>query len=603
MKRKKKLNVNWKKLTRGERVENDFFRRASDAELVDYFTSEPWGDHHEDDKYWDDDLLEDRFVIFYTQAYSFLGLPRPSRAQYELALFISDGSTKHRMLQCLRGLSKSLTAQVYTVWRLLRDKDEHILVMSATGRRATNFTSFVKKLITLIPICQHMKPRHNMERTSGDSFDVAGATVSDSPSVYAVGVENGIAGFRATLVIYDDIETAQTASSSVLREKIDHYASEAANLLMSGRDESITLCTPHSINSIYNLWVDEKGFKPLIIPAEYPDDISIYNGHLAPYIVANLKRFPDLAGTPVDERFDEEVLNSKRLRVGKSQYKLQYQLDVTESDDLKHLLKLSDLILMDVDSDTAPIKINHSSMPDNRLYIKHHGFKNDKLYAPSYMATDRMEYGERVMTIDPSGRGKDETGYAMGFFLSGKIHIKELGGFKGGYDNVSLMRIAKMCKDNAIGTLVIESNFGDGAFAKVIEPYLNKISPKTKLDEVSAKGQKEVRIINTLEPLMNQHRLVIDKTLMDRDYASGSVENAFTYQLTHLSYDRGCLRHDDRIDALEMLCAYLMEDMDIDEDSALINAIKEEDERFMEEFIFDFTQVSGRGNPNFGSKF
>ena len=578
------------------------FNKATDLELVDYFCSDDWGTIHEDDKYWDDELLEDSFIIFYIHAFAYLGLPRPSRSQLELAMFISDSKNPHRMLQCLRGLSKSLTAQIYTVWRLLRDLDEHILVMSATGTRASNFTAFVQKLIKLLPICDGMQPRHNKERTSGNAFDVAGATPSDSPSVYAVGVENAIAGFRATLVIYDDIESAQSASSAVQREKIDHYASEAANLLMSGRDESITLCTPHSMDSIYTMWIEQKGFKPLIIPSEYPSDPTQYNGYLAPYITEALKKFPSLAGTPVDERFDSDTLESKRLRVGNSQYKLQYLLDVSESDELKHPLKLSDLIVMDVDMELAPAKISHSSMPDNRLNIKHNGFKQDRLYSPSYMSEERMNYGQKVMSIDPSGRGTDETAYSIGFYLGGKIHVKEVGGFSGGYDDSSLKNVAMLCKTHDIGYLVIESNFGDGAFAQMMQPHLIRISPKTEIEEVRAKGQKEVRIIRTIEPLLNQHRLVMDKTCLDRD-KTASINNSLTYQLTHISESKGSLVHDDRLDSLEMLCAFMMEDLDVDDDMLIETLIKEEDDKFMEEFIFSMGDYHGTADNNYGSSF
>jgi len=221
---------------------------------IDRLIKDGWGKHYSDDKHYSDEDLYDSFMCFSNYAYSYLNLPAPSKAQLELLEFVSNRKHNHKMLMCLRGLSKSLSAQLYTVWRLLNDPNEHILVMSATGERAKNFTQFVQKLLRLLPICHGMAPRHNKERTSGQSFDIAGATASDSPSVYAVGIENQIAGFRATLVIYDDIETAQNAGNQTQREKIDHYASEAANLLMTGRDETICLCTPHSRDSIYTGW-------------------------------------------------------------------------------------------------------------------------------------------------------------------------------------------------------------------------------------------------------------------------------------------------------------------------------------------------------------
>jgi hypothetical protein len=535
------------------------------VDRLDTFT---WGKVIEDDKYYNDNDLYDSFFCFTHYAFAYLKLPSPTRAQIEIADFVSDTANPHRMVMCLRGLSKSLHSELYVVWRLLNDPNEKILVMSAGATRAVSFTQFVQKLLKLLPVCNGMQPRHNKERTSSQAFDVAGADPSDSPSMYAVGAGNQVTGMRATLVIYDDIETPQNAGSVVLREKLDHYASEATNLLMTGRDESITLCTPHSVDSIYTDWIQNRGFKPLIIPAEYPSDLSTYGDGLAPYIVERLKANPSLIGSNIDERFTMEVLHSKAQRIGKSQYKLQYMLDVTESDELKHPLKLSDLIVMDVDIDHAPTKVSPSSMRENIVNVRHNGFRNDRLYSPSFTSDARTDYNYRVMSLDPNGRGSDESGIAVGFSVAGKIYIKKVSGMNGGYEYDTLLLIAQMCSDYNIDYLVVESNFGDGAIAKMLEPILMKVSPNTEIVEVRAKMQKEVRIITTLEPLMNQHKIIVDKKIFDDELTSDSVIQTFSYQLSHLSKLSGCLKHDDRIDALEILCRFIVERDNFDEEYA-----------------------------------
>ena len=561
----------------------------------------PWGRHNEDDKYYDEDDLYNSFHCFVHYSFAYLNLPAPSRAQIELAEFISDISNPHRMLQCLRGLSKSLNAELYTVWRLLNDPNEHILVMSATGTRAVNFTQFVQKLLVLLPVCNGMQPRHNKERTSGQSFDIAGASPSDSPSVYAVGIGNQIAGMRATLVIYDDIETAQNASSAVQRDKIDHFASEAANLLMAGHDESITLCTPHSMDSIYIDWINNKGFKPLIIPAEYPEDISLYGGHLAPYVINRLASNPELVGTHVDERFTPDVLANKRMKIGKSQYKLQYMLDVSASDELKHPLKLSDLIIMDVDMDDAPIRVSPSTMRENLVMVKHNGFTTDRLYSPSFVSDERADYSYRVMTVDPSGRGKDETGIAVGFSLGGKIFLKKCTGIAGGYEYETLTFIAEMCKNYRIDYLVIENNFGDGALEKMLEPHIYKISPNTEIRGVRAVGQKEKRVIRTLEPIMNQRKLIVDKRVLDDDL-SAKMDNSLTYQITRITEDPNCLRHDDRIDALEILVSFLTEIENFDEDAIFSRIEEDKLAKDMEDYYRMFG-LENSGGYDYGSNY
>ncbi|MDB4681388.1 phage terminase large subunit [bacterium] len=565
---------------------------------MEYFTRVEWGKKIEDDKYWLDEELEDNFIVFYTYAFAYLGLPRPSRAQYEMATFVSDKTNPHRMLMAQRGLSKSLTSQIYAVWRFLRDPNEKILVMSAGAARAINYTQFVQKLIKTLPITKNLAPRHNIERTSGQSFDVAGSTASDSPSMYAVGAGNQVTGMRASLVIYDDIETAQSVESATLSEKINTFAMEAQNLLMSGKDESITLCTPHSMSSIYIDWID-KGVKPFIITGLYPEDDTNYFGGLAPYIKQAIIDDPSLIGQAVDERLDLDFLMSKQMRIGKSKFKLQYMLDVSDADDLRYPLRLSDLIVMNVDDDEAPIKIGHSSMPTERLNIKHNGFKKDKLYSPSYTSEATAPYEYKILSIDPSGRGGDETALTVLYTLNTRVFIKKVTSMEGGYDADSMTKIAELCSFHKIDTVVVESNFGDGMFTKMLEPYILKHSPKTEVDEIRVKGQKEVRIIENLEPLMNSHRLVIDKDTLDKDSLC-SLVFSFTNQMTKITKTKDSLRHDDKIDSLSNGIIYLMDKLS-DEEDILADKLEEDSIQQMNDMLTGL--VHGRKNYNFASRF
>ena len=577
--------------------------KTSNEEAVEYFTSCEWGKIYEEDKYWDEEDLYDNFIIFYVYVYAYLNLPRPSRAQLEMALFVADRKNPHRMIMAMRGLSKSLTSQAYVIWRLMNDPNEKILVMSAGATRAANYTQFILRLLKALPVCNGMAPRFNKERTSSQSFDIAGAEPSDSPSLYAVGVGNQITGFRATICVLDDVETPQNSGSVVQRDKVNHYTSEASNILMTGRDEIVVLCTQHSVDSIYTDWINSKGFKPFIIPAEYPADLSVYGNGLAPYIRERIANNPELVGQTVDERFTADVLASKRLRIGKSQYKLQYMLDVSMSDDMKHPLKLSDFIVMDVDNDDAPIKVSHSAMRENQILTKHNGFKSDRLFAPSFVSDQRTEYNYRVMSIDPSGRGADETGLCIAYSVAGRIFVKKITGIEGGYEHETLTMIAQMCSDYKIDYLVIESNFGDGAFAKSLEPILGRISPRTMIEEVRAKGQKEVRIITTLEPLMNQHKIILDRKILDDDLTATSVNNSFTFQLSHIAKTPNCLRHDDRLDAFEMLCRFMVERENFDEEYEAEKLDKDKLEEDLLQFMADFKIKLGRNRNNYGARY
>jgi hypothetical protein len=141
-------------------------------------------------------------------------------------------------------------------------------------------------------------------------------------------------------------------------------------------------------------------------------------------------------------------------------------------------------------------------------------------------------------------------------------------------------------------TILVESNFGDGMFVKLLEPVLRRIYPCT-VEEIRSTGQKERRIIDTLEPVLNNHRLVVDAALLRADEKDEPKFQLF-HQLTRITRDRGSLRHDDRLDALAMAVAYWTEWLSRD-------VTKEEDRRreeLMDEEYLKFEEtVLGRSSP------
>jgi hypothetical protein len=179
------------------------------------------------------------------------------------------------------------------------------------------------------------------------------------------------------------------------------------------------------------------------------------------------------------------------------------------------------------------------------------------------------------MSIDPAGRGKDETGYAVIKMLNGYLWVRRCGGLQGGYDTNTLTTLAKIAEEEEVNYIVIEANFGDGMFTELIKPILARHRPCT-VEEVKHSKQKEKRIIDTLEPVMNRHKLVVDTKVIEDDYKTAQAydaDNKFTktliYQLSRLSVDKGSLKHDDRLDALAIGVAYWVERMGQDESKGI----------------------------------
>ena len=72
---------------------------------------------------------------------------------------------------------------------------------------------------------------------------------------------------------------------------------------------------------------------------------------------------------------------------------------------------------------------------------------------------------------------------------------------------------------------------------------------------------------------MNQHKLIIDPKVIQKDYDSvqhhppeKAQRYMLTYQMTRVTKQRGALAHDDRLDALAMGVAYWVEQMAADVD-------------------------------------
>jgi hypothetical protein len=190
-------------------------------------------------------------------------------------------------------------------------------------------------------------------------------------------------------------------------------------------------------------------------------------------------------------------------------------------------------------------------------------FNGDQLHRPMFMSDQFVEYSGSVMSIDPSGRGKDETGYAVVKMLNGYLYVRRCGGIASAYSEEALQKLAVIAKEEQVNEVIVESNVGDGMFNQLFLPVLSKVHAVT-MSEVCHNIQKERRIIDVLEPVMNQHRLVMDKKVIQKDFDSCQhlpPEQALRYQLTRLTADRGALTSDDRLDALAMACQYWVDAM------------------------------------------
>jgi hypothetical protein len=238
-------------------------------------------------------------------------------------------------------------------------------------------------------------------------------------------------------------------------------------------------------------------------------------------------------------------------------------------------LRLSDLMVMEV-SDHAPEKLVWSSGAEFRITdLPAVGFSGDYYHRPAYIHGEWLPFQGCVMFIDPSGRGADETAYAIVAHLNGNLFVLEVGAYREGYTDVVLEGLAKAAKRHNVNLLLLEDQFGQGMLESLLKPHLQVHHPCT-IEPVRSNIQKERRIISALEPVLNQHRLIVNRSVVegdsrgrDEDAAEIKLGYQLFHQLTHITVEKNCLQHDDRLDALAGAIQYWNESLAIDKDRAI----------------------------------
>ncbi|TBE66415.1 phage terminase large subunit [Rhizobium ruizarguesonis] len=511
------------------------------------------------------DPLKKDFRNFLFVVWKHLNLPVPTAVQYDIAGYLQHGP-KRCVIEAFRGVGKSYVTSAFVVWLLYCNPQLNILVVSASKDRSDQFSSFTKRLIAEMPILAHLRARPG-QRDSMVAFDVGPARNSHSPSVKSVGITGQLAGSRADIIIADDVEVPNNSMTQLQRDQLSERVKEFDAILKPlPTSRIIYLGTPQTEMSLYNR-LPERGYEIRIWPARVPTDPERYLGRLSKFVMDMIE-----AGAqprqPVDpQRFQEQDLIEREASYARSGFALQFMLDTSLSDQDKYPLKLSDLIVASLDPRMAPAKLVWCNDPDKVISdLPAVGLQGDRLHRPMWVANEMGDYTGTVMAIDPSGKGGDETAYAIVKILHGNLFLVASGGFKEGYSEATLKSLAVLGKTHNVNRVIVEANFGDGMFTQLLKPVFTRVHAVT-IEEVKHSTQKERRICDVLEPVLNQHRLIVDAAVIKRDHEAEPHRQLF-YQLTRITRDRGALINDDRLDALAIAVTYWVEHMARDTDKA-----------------------------------
>lgn len=550
------------------------------------------------------------FIPFLEEVMHLLGFST-TEIQHDIAMYIAHGP-HYLMVQAQRGQAKTTICAAFAVWTLIHNPRARCLILSAGGAQASDISTLIIRIIMTMDELECMRPdTNNGDRSSVEHFDVHYSLkgVDKSPSVACVGITGNLQGKRADLLIADDIESTKNSMTAVQRAQLMHLTLDFTSICSTGR--IIWLGTPQSMESIYNT-LPGRGVSIRIWPGRYPTpkQRENYGEHLAPYIVRRLEQNPELAfgggmlgdqGQPIDSvLMDEGVLQKKELDQGTSYFQLQHMLNTKLVDALRYPLKLEQLVVMAVQS-RMPMSIvrgfGGASLRDYHVHT--FGFK---VATPHELSPETAQFQGIICYIDPAGGGinGDETAYAVTGFLNGNVFLLDIGGLPGGYSLTVLEELAKRVAIWKPNTIIIEKNMGYGAFREVFLPVLHKVH-KCAVEDDMVHGQKEQRIINTLEPVIGRGALIVNESIIERDvedcnrYAPANrTQYSLFHQLAKMTRERNALVHDDRADALEGAVRYWQALLQQNQD----DAVKRQRDKEYAELIRDPLNHTRYGVPS-----
>jgi len=283
--------------------------------------------------------------------------------------------------------------------------------------------------------------------------------------------------------------------------------------------------------------------------------------------------------------------------MSRSNFMLQFMLDTSLSDSLKFPLKLKEFMVMPLDLRRGPRTVVWRGDKEHRLMnLPTVSLPGDGWYAPAEVG-ETEEWADTVVAVDPSGRGADETVAWILSQINGNIFIRDFLYTQDGYSEKTLDSILDMAKKYGAGRGIIESNFGDGAIMEMLIKRGMERRVSVSWEETRSTTRKEDRIIDTLELVLNQHRLIIDEKLIQKDYEcypdlpmEERLPRMLMYQLTRMCREKGAVKYDDRVDALAIGVKYYQDVYVVSQDLA----VKEQDKRRMRIMLDAFEQEPTR---------
>ena len=518
---------------------------------------------------------------------------KPFPIQVHIANKFYMSPNPRRVLLAFRGEGKTEMNAAYGTWKLYREPDSTGMILSAREQRSIDIVSAMLRTIKSHYFLENLIP--NIDDLAGRKRFTVGCREDKSdtqPSVVAYGIGSQITGNHVDWVIPDDIEIPQNSLTIEAREKIKEVFRELEDIINPG-GEILGVGTPQTEDSVY--FGLPENYIITRVPVEYPDPTNDKDCKHVPEFV--FQQMQEVNASPGDsvmpEKFDKMALLEKQAQQGISRYSLQMLLDPAAADETRYPLKLRDFIVHPVDTAVAPRRLLHGKTNPARE-IPSVGMGTDMFYWPLTVDQEFAPYERSIMYVDPAGMGADEVGYCVGKTLNGQVFIPVAGGLPGGYDDETMVRLITIATEQGVSEMHVESNWGgsktDSMWIDKMRGMLLKIGLKITVIPVHNTGQKEIRIIETLEPALNSHRIIIDEKV--------ARDQTLMTQVTRLQREKGCLKHDDRVEALAGCVGVLREHLIFDPEKMMAEQEEKERLELLNEFLGEIGMGTKKNAPS-----
>lgn len=505
----------------------------------------------------------------------------------DICAFMMDPTKRAIMVQAQRGQAKSTLAAIGIAWDLIMHPNHRNAVVMSNSKKALDVIIMVRRIFHDLPELEPWLPDpKGGDRTGIQAWDVHHSlrNLSEkSPSLCPISIEESLQGKRTDFTVLDDLEDSKTGftaegRANILRKALDLYAICEYRIIWLG--------TPQSMDSIY-FELPKQGVEVRVWPGRFPTEAeeTFYGETLAPWVKEKMRLDPSLRiGGGIDgsrgrvtcpEFRKEDFHQSQELTMGKEWYELQYMLNATLTDAGRKPLNPRDLLVVPHGED-FPITLAPGLGPG---YTHKHvsGGRTWELAIPTSLEGPRAKPVIKAF-IDPAAGGntsKDRTAFTVIGLVKGNLVVLSYGSVPGGYEKETLHKLAKYLAPHRPAQVCIEKNMGFGAFKQVFQPILleeaAKVGWNPGVDEVMVHGQKEVRIIETLGPVMGRRSLWITTRALQEEamYVEGLqagdlASYSLFVQMASITRVKGCLRHDDLVDALAGCVDLFREELAID---------------------------------------